>query len=58
MRDPARIRPMLDELEKLWLQHPDLRLGQLIDTALFGHGAPLFYVEDDEMLEAMRTFKT
>jgi len=30
MRDPKRIRPFLDQLARLWEQHPDLRFGQLI----------------------------
>ena len=30
MRDKERIRPLLERLEKIWKEHPDLRLGQLI----------------------------
>lgn len=36
MRDPARIRPLLDELARDWVKNPDLQLGQLlINAALF-----------------------
>ncbi len=30
MRDKNRIKPFLDKIEKLWLQNPDYRFGQLI----------------------------
>ena len=30
MRDPDRIPTVLHEIEKLWRQYPDWRLGQLI----------------------------
>lgn len=33
MRDPNRIEPMLDLLRKVWMQHPDMRLGQIIVNA-------------------------
>ena len=33
MRDPARIDEMLEILREVWLQEPDLRLGQLIFNA-------------------------
>jgi hypothetical protein len=29
-RDPARIPMILAEVQRMWLKHPDLRLGQLI----------------------------
>lgn len=56
MRDPARIRPLLDELEKLWLKHPDMRLGQLI-VNVTPAVRDLFFVEDERLLEAIRTWK-
>ena len=30
MRDPERIRVVMQEIEKLWRLHPDWRLGQLV----------------------------
>lgn len=58
MRDPKRIKPLLKKLRKLWLQHPDLRLGQLVSSAVTfanedagrggrGGGVSVFYCEDD-----------
>jgi uncharacterized protein YihD (DUF1040 family) len=35
MRDPSRIDEMLDVLGQVWKAHPDLRLGQLVNTAGF-----------------------
>lgn len=60
MRDPARIQPMLDALGELWRQHPDMRLAQLLTVVTHGKlrgPAPLFYIEDDELLEAIKTWE-
>ncbi len=55
MRDPERIKRICEKLEKLWLQHSDMRLGQLLENFVFTHGyrgdvtsLALFYQEDDE----------
>jgi uncharacterized protein YihD (DUF1040 family) len=51
MRDPARINRIIDKLRKAWLTSPDLRLGQLVMTAVaFGQEEQvndIFYIEDD-----------
>lgn len=48
MRDIKRIPKILKRLEKLWKEHPDLRLGQLI---LNVHRDPcLYYMEDDQLM--------
>jgi uncharacterized protein YihD (DUF1040 family) len=57
MRDPRRISHLLDALKEAWEKHPDLRLGQLIVSVTpcdFGNDP--FYVEDDDMLIALRAF--
>lgn len=49
MRDPARIRPLLDKLATLWEQHPDWRFGQLVHIIRASHSmdaADIFYIED------------
>lgn len=61
MRDPARIQAILDALGEVWREQPDLRLTQLL-TAAIGQRRnmgpnPLFYVEDDETLEALRSYR-
>jgi hypothetical protein len=58
MRDPKRISNILALLSFVWRQYPDLRLGQLIDNALYNNGVPidLFYVEDDDLESALMAF--
>ena len=60
MRDPNRIPEMIEVLRTLWEKHPDLRLGQLLVVAasqIKGRDpippTPLFYVEDDAMLDGL-----
>ena len=44
MRDAKRIKPLLKLIEKIWLQHPDLRLCQLIgNVASYDN----YHMEDD-----------
>lgn len=55
MRDPKRIKPLLKALEKYWVDHPDLRLGQIISNAnaLDGKNRDIFYIEDVDLLVAL-----
>ena len=58
MRDEKRIQPFLKKFEEVWKQNPDLRFGQLVDI-LQGENHPeseLFYLEDEEFLEALERF--
>ena len=59
MRDINRIKPVLKELENLWLENPDFRLGQLIMgiTKTEVINPKLFYMEDDEFLIKLKEFK-
>lgn len=59
MRSPDRIPIILETIAKIWALHPDLRLGQLLgtaikrlaeDTATPRTQASFFYVEDDLLL--------
>ncbi|MDB0057084.1 hypothetical protein N9916_00120 [Akkermansiaceae bacterium] len=54
-RDPNRIPVTLKHIERIWSQHPDLRLSQLIlNFADLGDNCPkLYYMEDDELLKSM-----
>lgn len=60
LRDPKRIQPILDVLKRIWIENPDLRLGQIIVNA--SKDQP-YFVEDDLMwkglhaLEEMQTTK-
>jgi uncharacterized protein YihD (DUF1040 family) len=48
MRDVNRIKPLLQELEKLWLKKPDLRFWQIVEYVSKSTGKKdPFYIEDD-----------
>lgn len=49
-RDSQRIPVILSEIQKVWEQYPDLRLGQLIMNCC-ANGQVLFNIEDDMLLE-------
>lgn len=46
---PEQKRAVVDRLYALWLQVPELRLGQVLDLA--HAGSLLFYVEDKALLD-------
>lgn len=55
-RDPERIDEILEELEKYWKEHPDLRLGQIIGNITqykCGFRDP-YYITDHDMLRAIQ----
>lgn len=56
MRDRKRIKPFLEEIEKLWEKVPDWRFGQLIVNVLGTCKKDPFFYEDDEMLELWKEF--
>ncbi len=35
MRDPARIKRILNKIETAWLEAPDLRFGQFVENICF-----------------------
>lgn len=43
---------VLDRILRVWLQEPDLRLGQLITNAMV-HMDGLFYVEDEDLAKIL-----
>jgi len=48
MRDKNRIKPFLQKLEELWLQHLDYRFSQLINLLHWNINRDPFYVEEKE----------
>lgn len=55
MRDPNRIKPFLETIEKCWSQVPDWRFGQLIENIKNRLLVKdLFYIEDKELEEAIK----
>ena len=59
MRDPSRISETLKNLERIWKDNPDFRLGQLIIIATKPNEScpELFYKEDDVMLAELLNFE-
>ena len=53
-RDPQRIDELMSELERIWKEHPDTRLGQLLISCVDGDADKLFYMEDEALLEKLR----
>lgn len=53
-RNPDRIRPMLEKLEKAWNLYPDMRLGQLI--AVCADRDNICGIEDEKMLERIQGY--
>lgn len=56
MRDPKRIDDILHELRRVWTQHPDWRLTQLLVNLSIVPNTPgyWYYWEDDDILKALR----
>ena len=53
MRNPERIPEILDRIRKVWEQHPQLRLGQLLVASFQKKSKQndIFHVEDKELIE-------
>jgi hypothetical protein len=56
MRNPERIKPFLETLEKCWKSVPDWRFGQLIINFMGQLPRDPFFYEDDEMEEEFKKF--
>lgn len=52
-RDPARIDTVLALIRQAWVQHPDLRLGQLLHNVTSVHD-DLFNYEDDRLIDDLK----
>lgn len=56
MRNKDRIKPLLETLEKYWLEYPDLRLGQIIANISYqiNKQNDPFYIEDTVLLDYIK----
>lgn len=54
MRDPKRIDIILEELNSIWKENPDLRLGQLICNV--ARDPQLYYIKDEELIKLLKHF--
>ncbi|MFH1657913.1 MAG: hypothetical protein ABIG35_01245 [Pseudomonadota bacterium] len=55
MRNPDRIAETIREIERAWLAHPELRLGQLLANSVPGD---VFHVHDEVLVAAVRNFSS
>jgi len=59
MRDINRIDPLLERLSKIWKQHPDVRLGQLIEIGVtIASQADAFNIEDELLIKSIEMVGT
>ena len=61
MRNPDRIPQVLEEIEHLWRQHPDWRLGQLIcNLTAWANPEEVspYDIEDDELVAQIERHMT
>lgn len=54
MRNPERISKILAELSEVWIQYPDLRLGQLLLNVI--NDPALYYIEDEDLIKRIKVF--
>lgn len=55
MRDPDRITEVIWLIRQIWEQEPDLRLCQLILNISKSQGEDLYYLEDEELINRLRS---
>ena len=53
MRDFNRIDEILTDIRTLWINYPDMRLGQLLENFVFDTDT-MFYQEDDVTYEKLK----
>jgi len=55
MRDKARMKPFLEQIEEVWKEVPDLRFGQLMYNFFQENGDP-FYWEEDVFIKKLKEY--
>ena len=58
MRDKARIKEILHDLEIIWNKVPDYRFFQLLNAIGFDSHADWFYLEDDKLKSVLNEVVT
>ena len=54
MRNKYRIDAILNELQGIWMEVPDMRLGQLLLNVV--NDPELYYIEDEELIAKLKEF--
>ena len=57
MRDPNRIKKILNEIEEIWENNSDWRFGQLLCNIRYFQGKDIFYIEDEVLEEKLKEGK-
>ncbi len=57
MRDPEHIDKTLAAIRRVWVEHPDQRLTELIINVLGMTDCPLFYVGDGMLMDKLDLLK-
>lgn len=61
MRDPNKIKSIMEEIEEYWVQHPALRLGQIIANCVRAYDGRLncdpFYIEDEALIVGLHNLQ-
>lgn len=52
-RNPNRIHEIMDKLQIIWEQSPDLRFFQLLNAMGLDSRVDYFFLEDDELLHIL-----
>ena len=55
MRSSNRIPNILDSIQTIWSQYPDLRLGQLLGNVMRDY-TYLYYVEDEDLIYELKKY--
>jgi hypothetical protein len=48
-----RIPELVTIIESIWLRYPDLRLGQLISNCMANQKVPLYFLQDEDLVELL-----
>ena len=51
MRDPQRITPALQEIERIWRLYPEMRLGQLVSNLADWAEESVWDIEEERLVE-------
>ena len=54
MRDKYRIDAILNQVQEIWKNYPDLRLGQLLLNV--ARDPELYYIEDEELIKKLKEY--
>lgn len=54
MRDPKRIKQLLEAIEHLWNKAPDMRFSQIVNLIADQATHDFFYTEDNQVMDIIK----